>query len=112
MPAKIPSTNVQHPEKLQNPNSKLRTQCFGPWTLRLLWSLDVGAWYLANGDSPQLRRRSRGITAVKSGRSLSAAARDRKARARPSLPQLALLAEERTDHGVRGPRVGSAVLNW
>src|SRR6266498_848775 len=52
-----------------------------------------------------------GVTAI-DHRWLAAAVRDRKAPARPSLPQLALLEEERTDHGVRAPRARFVALNW
>jgi hypothetical protein len=42
---KAPSTNIQHPEKLQAPSFKqARAGVF--WRLKLDVSLDVGAWNL------------------------------------------------------------------
>jgi len=41
-----PNSNIQHPEKLQSSNSKLRGRfkLFGAWRLGI--SLDVGCWSL------------------------------------------------------------------
>src|SRR5438132_139193 len=44
-----PRSNIQDPEKLQDPRSNWNcasAQClvFGAWILELLWSLDLGSW--------------------------------------------------------------------
>jgi hypothetical protein len=44
---KAPSSNLQHPEKLQKPSFGNRVDCageFGVWDLEFLWSLELGIW--------------------------------------------------------------------
>jgi hypothetical protein len=42
---KIPSSNIQAPEKLQAPSTKAAVRrAFEVWCLVLLWSLELGAW--------------------------------------------------------------------
>ena len=46
-PTKAPSTKLQHPEKLQTPRSNSCIHAtIDNWSLKFLWSLDVGAWSL------------------------------------------------------------------
>jgi hypothetical protein len=42
---KAPNSKLQHPEKHQSPGSKkIARGWFDVWSLKFLWSLDVGAW--------------------------------------------------------------------
>ena len=45
---KIPSSNIQAPEKLQAPNPKGGGAIanVGAWDLKILWSLEHGIWSL------------------------------------------------------------------
>src|SRR6266478_4796576 len=50
---KAPTSNIQHPEKLQYPSSKrvAWVSIFGCWSLEFHWSLDVEVWSFHHGLS-------------------------------------------------------------
>ncbi len=39
-----PNSKLQHPEKRQAPTIHATPRAFGIWSLKFLWSLDIGAW--------------------------------------------------------------------
>jgi hypothetical protein len=45
---KAPSTNIQAPEKHKTPNFKPKSEraafSVGAWSLKFLWSLELGIW--------------------------------------------------------------------
>jgi hypothetical protein len=48
---KAPSTNIQAPEKLQEPNFRKKfgysERFLEAWSLKFLWSLELGIWSFA-----------------------------------------------------------------
>src|SRR6266436_2530970 len=53
---KHPTSNIQHPENIQDPKSNING-CLGlgAWRLDLLWMLDVGCWMFCPGMLPCYR---------------------------------------------------------